>query len=291
MTVTAERLSESPRQTRHTRYGDFVYVPPGPFIYGPEVCYERLELCPPPKPRQTMELDAFWLARRPVTTRQWRDFLEETGYDWQGRWYRTVRGWRGLFLRAYAPADNYPQGHDAFPIVDVTHADARAYCDWLSSQLGARCTLPGEYQWEKAARGSEGRTYPWGETVPRPELQWQKPFPVGLETYLFSLFVAPRREWARAGWYWRNGAPLPVGARPQNVSPYGCLDMSGNVWEWTSSLYNPDVPDYHVVKGGSWGYSIHHTKCCVRSACSITIPSREYRAQGTGFRVAIVPEN
>ena len=274
----------------HTIYGDFVYVAPGPFIYGPELCFERLSMCPPLRPRQIVTLDGFWLARTPVTYRQWSDFLRESGYQWQGRWYRRVHGWRSVLLRAFAPTDDYPPDHDNLPIVDVSQADAYAYCHWLSTRLGVHCTLPDEQQWEKAARGHDGRSYPWGEEAPRPELQWQKPFPVGLESYLFSLLVKPRREWARAGWYWRNGFPLPAGANLQNVSPYGCVDMSGNIWEWTSSRYHPDEPRFHVVKGGSWGYSVHHTRCNVRSACSITIPSSEYRAQGTGFRVAIVEQ-
>jgi formylglycine-generating enzyme required for sulfatase activity len=272
------------------RLSSFAPIPAGPFIYGPEECYERLAQCRPLRPRQVLELPAFRLATRPVTNREWRCFLEQTGYAWAGTWYHVVRGWRGVFLRAYAPGAHYPAGHDDFPVVAVSQADALAYCAWLSEQLQQPCTLPTEEQWEKAARGTDGRTYPWGEQPPRPEIHWQRRFPVGPETYLFSLLVRPRQEWARAGWYWRNGRPWPAGARPENVSPYGCLDMSGNVWEWTRSLYNPARPDFHVVKGGSWGYSIHHVKLNVRSACSVTIPSREYRAQGTGFRVAIESE-
>lgn len=269
------------------RLPSFAHIPAGPFIYGPEACYERLAQCPPLRPRQALELPEFWLATRPVTNREWRYFLEQAGYAWTGQWHQVVRGWRGVFLRAYAPSVRYPDGHDDFPVVDVSQTDAFAYCAWLSDQLQRPCTLPTEEQWEKAARGIDGRTYPWGEQPPRPEVQWQRRFPVGPETYVYSLIVKPRREWARAGWYWRNGHPWPVGARPENVSPYGCVDMSGNVWEWTRSLYNPALPDFHVVKGGSWGYSIHHVKLYVRSGCSVTIPSRQYRAQGTGFRVAM----
>jgi formylglycine-generating enzyme required for sulfatase activity len=170
-------------------------------------------------------------------------------------------------------------------MVDVSLADALAYCRWLSAKIGRPATLPAEEQWEKAARGPDGRTYPWGEQPPRPELRWQRKFPVGLETYFYSMIVRGDQERARCGWYWRNGSPVRVGAIPENVSPYGCLDMAGNIWEWTVSLYHPDVPHFHVVKGGSWGYSVHHTKCYVRSACSIQIKSVDYRAQGTGFRV------
>ncbi len=263
------------------------HIPAGTFIYGPELCYERLEQCPPFKPRQEMGLPEFWLARKPVTYREWRTFLEKTGHNWVGTWYKVVTGWRGRVVRAYTPTPTYPDDHDDLPIVDVSQADAYAYCDWLAQTWNLPFTLPTEFQWEKAGRGTDGRLYPWGNTRPRPEIQWQKRFPVGPETYLFSLLVRPRREWARAGWYWRHGYPLPVGARPQNVSPYGCLDMSGNIWEWTSSLYNPALPDFHVVKGGSWGYTIHHCQLNVRSACSVTTPSRDYHAQGTGFRVMI----
>ena len=269
-------------------YGEFAFIPAGPFIYGPEETYERLEQAPPPKPRQTLELDAFHIATRPVTYAEWQTFLGETGFHWGGNWWAIVPDWR----RRYAIVKDYPRAMANYPIVDVSWAEALAYCEWLSKKIGLRsrkCGLPSEFQWEKAARSPDGRTYPWGETKPRPEIQWQKRFPVGPETYLLSMLMRPRREWARAGWYWRNGTPVPVGSIPQNVSPYGCWDMSGNIWEWTTSLYNPNLPGFHVVKGGSWGYSIHHAKLYVRSACSVTMPSVDYRAQGTGFRVVIEP--
>jgi formylglycine-generating enzyme required for sulfatase activity len=265
---------------------EWAHVPAGPFIYGPEEVYERHAGARPCRPRMTLDLPGFDIARRPVTYAEWKAFLDGTGYDWPGRWWavrprRDPRGW----WRRFAVVPEFPPEMANYPVVDVSLTDALAYCEWLSAEIGRPVGLPTEEQWEKAARGADGRTYPWGEAPPRPELAWQRRFPVGLETYFYSMIVRGRPELARCGWYWRNGAPLPVGAIPANVSPCGCLDMAGNIWEWTVSLYRPDVPDFHVVKGGSWGYSVHHAKTYVRSACSITTPSAHYRAQGTGFRV------
>ncbi len=265
----------------------FVYVPAGPFLYGPEMTYERLELAPPPRPLQEISLAEFWIGRYPVTYAEWQGFLQATGYKWAGRWYAIRQGWRG-WLRKFAVCPAYPPQMANYPIVDVSLADALAYCRWLSERLERPCTLPTEFQWEKAARGPDGRTYPWGETLPRPKMvHLPATHRVGLAYYFYNLFVKHRPELAHCGWYWRIGAPLPVGAIPQNVSPYGCYDLAGNIWEWTASLYHPDVPHFHVVKGGSWGYSPAHTACYCRSACSTTIPSVKYHAQGTGFRVVM----
>ena len=126
----------------------FCHVAEGAFIYGPELCFERLELCPPFKPRQTISLPAFWLAQTPVNYAQWRQFLDETGHDWVGQWYEVVGGWRGKLVRAYAPTASYPAKHADWPIVDVTQADAYAFCGWLSQKLGRPVVLPTEVEWE-----------------------------------------------------------------------------------------------------------------------------------------------
>jgi len=239
--------------------GWFAHIPAGEFIYGPEVTYERRELAPPPKPRQIMWLDEFWLARAPVTYREWKLFLDDSGYQWAGRWYNIRRGWRG-WLRRYGIAPACPAALADYPIVDVSLADALAYCGWLSGRLGLPVSLPTEFQWEKAARGVDGRPYPWGEALPRPDMAHLRPTHRLHLGYLWhNLRYRSRSELARCGWYWRVGAPWPVGCVAQNVSPYGCVDMAGNIWEWTVSLYNQADPRFHVVKGGSWGYSPAHT--------------------------------
>jgi formylglycine-generating enzyme required for sulfatase activity len=267
---------------------DFVYVAAGEFIYGPEVTYERLTLAAPPRPQEKMWLNAFWVARTPVTYQQWKWFLDDTKHAWPGTWWCIQRGPCG-WLRRFGPTSVYPTEMADYPVVDVTLADAQAYCQWLSERIGADVVLPTEFQWEKAARGTDGRTYPWGEALPRPTLAHLKPtHTLGLDYLVHNLLLRPGQELARSGWYWRIGTPLPVAAIAQNVSPYGCYDMAGNIWEWTVSLYNESEPDFHVVKGGSWGYSPPHTACNCRSACSITIPSIEYHAQGTGFRVVVI---
>ena len=263
-------------------------VPFGPFLYGPEVIYERQSGARPPRPQMAIDLDSFLIQETAVTFAQWRLFLDETGYAWIGHWWKIRRRGLSRHLRRFAPVDKYPPSMANYPIVDVSQVDALAFAAWLSERDGLAYGLPTEEQWEKSARGTDGRSYPWGEEPPRPELMHLRPtHTLGFDYYLRNLTAPPQDERARSGWYWRIGYPLPVGSTPANRSPYGCLDMAGNVWEWTCSPYHPADPRFHVVKGGSWGYSPHHTACNVRSACSITIPSAVYRAQGTGFRLVI----
>jgi serine/threonine-protein kinase len=165
---------------------EMVWVPPGPFLVGPE-----------PRGRQkqvTAEAPAFSLARHPVTNAQFKRFLDETGYkppEWHPR--------NDLFLADWSKGS--PRKSDEqHPVTWLSCFDALAYCRW------AGLTLPTEWLWEKAARGPDGRPYPWGGEIPEGALK--KLINVGAR------------------------GTQPVGSYPRTRTVYGCEDMIGNVAEW-----------------------------------------------------------
>ena len=128
---------------------------------------------------------------------QYRAFVAATGRE-------APDGWTNR-----APA----RGEEDHPVVHVSWYDARDYCQWLSEVTGRSYALPSEAEWEKGARGTDGRIYPWGN-------QWD----------------ATRCN----SWESRLGKTTSVHAYPQGASPYGVLDMAGNVWEWTRSLWGKE---------------------------------------------------
>ncbi len=163
---------------------DRVAVPAGAFVMGADRGGEADE-----RPRHTLTLPAFRIDRNEVT---------------RGQYLRCVSA-----RACTAPRELGPRVHDPMqPVVGVSWTQARAYCAWAHGRL------PTEREWEKAARGTDGRTFPWGEDRPTPD----------------------RAVFGRGG---HTGAPDPVGQRPRGASPYGALDMAGNVWEWTESPYDP----------------------------------------------------
>ena len=154
---------------------EMVTIPSGAFIYGEG------------EKRQTLNLPTYEIGKYPVTNAQFSEFVEATGYDAGPEWERAAEA----------------NGPDA-PVVYVNWHDANAFCEWGGFRL------PTEQEWEKAARGTDGRTYPWGN-------EWD---PDKCVCYQNS-----------------GGKPWPVGSKPAGASPYGCMDMAGQVWEWSSSLW------------------------------------------------------
>ncbi len=234
------------------------HVPAGEFIMGSSgdevdsalaLCHEYRRDCERSwfeceEPQHTVYLDAFYIDGTEVTNAQYRACVEAGACD--------------------APSDTtYYNDADyaQHPVVFVSWDHANAYCQWAGKRL------PTEAEWEKAAGGTDGRTFPWGEGID-----------------------CDRAQYGRCG-----GQTVPVGSKPQGVSPYGALDIAGNVWEWVADWYdsgyyasspesNPEGPvsgDRRGIRGGSWGHSGATVRAAARNGYS---PGGSYAS--VGFRCA-----
>lgn len=191
-------------------------------------------------PRAEVAVAAFAISRTPVTVAQWSAFAAATG----------------------RPPVTGPPDH---PVDGLGHADAVAFCSWLSARIGLPVRLPTETEWERAARGGDDREYPWGDR-----------------------YLPGRANLADAG----IGATTPVGSFPGGAGPFGVLDLAGNVDEWTGTRYAPypgapaGVPlvedwaaDPHVTRGGAFHHGRDLARCARRHG--VYPPLR-----GAGFRLA-----
>jgi len=189
----------------------------GPFTMGSNVGPED------EKPEHTVFVKSFYLDILPVSNADFAQFLNSQGLkNQQGEtFYDDLDSDARIHLqRSIWQAD---VGYDRHPVNEVSWVGAREYCAWLSKRL------PTEAEWEKAARGTDGRKYPWGNATPNTKL---------------AFFGAP------------FNASAPVDAFPEGASPYGILDMAGNQWEWVSSAYQPypykldDTGPIRTTRGG-----------------------------------------
>jgi formylglycine-generating enzyme required for sulfatase activity len=160
-------------------------------------------------------LRPFKISQYPITNAQYRKFVDAGGYGESGYWTKIGWSWRNRknWTKAEHMDDPY-WGSDNKPVVGVTWFEAVAYANWLSQHLGSTFRLPTEAEWEYAARGAGGFSYPWGN-------DWEDN-------------VANVQEIGLRG-------PTAVGAFPDGASSFGCFDMAGNVWEWCQSRYK-DYP-------------------------------------------------
>lgn len=229
--VEKEKKDASEREKGHI---EWVEIPAGEFLYGEDK--QKYSIRKP-----------YLIGKYPVTNEQYKSFLDAH------RNYHAPQGWD-------QNSKMFPAGKADHPVVYVSSNDAIAFCNW------AACRLPTEVEWEKAARGIDGRTYPWGDKKP------------GANLLNFNNNV---------------GDTTPVGNFPNGVSLYGAHDMAGNVWEWAGSLYKPypyggndgredlSSGDVRVLRGGSWVYDGYG----VRSSDRIGI-DRAYSCDNIGFRCA-----
>jgi formylglycine-generating enzyme len=234
---------------------EMVRIPKGEAIFGtgPDDPYFKENSTDREKPQFRAELPEFYIGVYAVTNEQYFKFVQETGHrpPDQANWGDPV--WKN---------GKFPAEKAKHPVVCVSWPDAKAYCQW------AGLSLPTELQWEKAARGFDGRIFPWGN-------QWD-------ENKLRNL--------NNAG----SGTTCPVEAYPQGVSPFGIFNMSGNVWEWCEDWFQNDAHERYarkdltlpregktkVLRGGSWhGDNPLPFRCAVR----MDRPPED-RASVTGFR-------
>ncbi|HST90126.1 MAG TPA: SUMF1/EgtB/PvdO family nonheme iron enzyme, partial [Ktedonobacterales bacterium] len=236
-------LGFSARQERDVAYilPPLCPVPAGPFLMGED------------KQQHTITLPAYQIARYPLTVAEYACFVRA--------------GHNAPEKGAYGIDWNTQLQRLEHPVTSVTWHDAVAYAAWLAQQTGQPWRLPSEAEWEKAARGTDGRLYPWGNT-----------------------FDAARANTSESG----KRATTPVGTYPTGASPYGAGDLAGNVWEWTTTIFKPypyrqndgredlKSTDNRVPRGGSWSNGSTYARAAYRGHLR---PGN--RNDGIGFRVAL----
>ena len=279
----------------------WVEVPAGEFTMGSGD--EEKDMFGPEQPQHRVYLRAFQISRYPITNAQYRPFVEAGGYDDPQWWTEAGWAWRqgaepdlsaitdDEWKKKYADwlaqrtDRSCPRWWGQLPLglanrpVGVNWFEALAFCRWLSAQVDFEMRLPSEAEWEKAARGADGRRYPWGD-------EWRKDAANTEETGI--------------------GSTCAVGMFPGGASPNGVLDMLGNVWEWTSTAWGSAdwrKPDYlypyvaddgreelegnrnwRIIRGSSGLNEAKYARCAFRGGGDPVDDSDYF-----GFRVVAVP--
>ena len=206
------------------------------------------------QPQHVVSLDEFEIAQYPVTNQEYHVFVWDMGY-------RLPKGWTGF---------TFPEDMDNHPITSISKIDAEAYIKWLNAKLGEHFRLPTEAEWERSARGVDGRIFPWGNTF---------------DPWRCNTVESLKKTTTPVGSY-----------SPSGDSICGAADMVGNVWEWTSTLFRPypyraddgreekKPGERYVMRGGAWYYSRKLARCASREGMT-----ENHISQATGFRLARTP--
>jgi formylglycine-generating enzyme required for sulfatase activity len=177
------------------------------------------------------DVEPFAIGRYPVTNAQYGRFIEAAGYTNRAWW--TSEGWALREKEGWSEPrfwrDRDWNRRDC-PVVGVSWYEALAFCRWLGELSGRVITLPTEQQWQRAAQGDDGRQYPWGNEEPDESL---------------------------CNWNRNIDETTPVMRYPAGASPYGVMDMCGNVWEWCLTGWDSGTTaltgsEARLLRGGSW---------------------------------------
>lgn len=244
-----------------------MYIPASSFLMGSRedqfsYAHER--------PQHEVFIDAYWIDIFEVSNAKFSHFVDQTGYETQAekQGYSYMYNAQGEWDTFKGVNWRHPMGagsiyYDELPVTHVNYYDALAYCSWVGGRL------PTEAEWEKAARGDDGRIYPWGNDF----------YPAYLQSD-------------------GNSGPTNVDRFPEGASPYGIFNMAGNVFEWTSDWYGPDYYEYSpgenpqgpsegefkAIRGGAWTNSAKHVRTPHRD---ISMPDRMNHL--LGFRCVMSP--
>jgi len=264
---------------------ELIFVPAGKFSMGAEDGEDS------EKPVHTVDLDDFYIYKTEVTNFRFNAFIKATGYQTEAEktgfgvaWNPDKKKWERVkganWMHPTGPGANI-KDLDDYPVVQVTWNDAKKYCQWAGGDL------PGEAQWEKAARGTDGRRYPWGDEIPDARTPYANFADKNFEAWFSETNIDDGYRFI-----------APAGSYPKGASPYGALDMAGNVSEWVNDWFDPEYyqnspaanppgaekGDGKVTKGGGW----NNTSKGIRPA------GREWsgvgaRTDSLGFRCALKP--
>jgi formylglycine-generating enzyme required for sulfatase activity len=267
--LNAEGWEVAPKQPHTIKNPTMISIPAGKFLMGTsedniqqlqlkesDWAYEWSDhdLFAAEQPQHLVTLPAFELAQAPVTNAEYYIFIWDSGH-------RIPKTWTGY---------TFPEDTETHPVVGVSKIDVEAYIHWLNQKTGLNFRLPTEAEWERAARGEDGRIYPWGNT--------------------FDPWRCNTAESMKKG-------TTPVGFySPSGDSVCGAADLVGNVWEWTQSLFMPypyrpntnreesKPKGRYVVRGGAWYYTRKLARCAVREG---VLP--DHLSPSIGFRLARTP--
>ncbi len=230
---------------------EFVRIPAGDFLMGSDPTVDK-DARDNEQPQHSVYLPDYYMAKTPVTNAQYAVFVKAAGYKAHSKWQGGTK---------------FPTGGQIHPANYIRWPDAIAFCKWLTREGGYTVRLPTEAEWEKAARGTDGRIYPWGN-------QWDKSrlnCDAALLRGLASAFGVAKAGTTSVGHY-----------SPKGDSPYGLVDMAGNVWEWCSTIWDERAYPFQVqdewidaylsrtdvrrvLRGGSWGTYPQNARCACRS--------------------------